>query len=709
MRSTGVVCILIYTILLMHSCTNIAPNDSVTWDVNYIVPLLKEKITVSMLELRAKNIVDDSARSGDTIFISQKVELYQQCKTDIFTMPELSNDWHKGDLVIRKLNLETLTSKNHHTNSALLMKRFVDQADQKIFWRDTVVVKQIEKIEFGHTSEVLRAVVKNQSQLTSVKDISYSLISSTDTLVFKTIEDLGPQESITIETGLDGFVVSDTIVIECSYVTDSPNHITDVPLSFSTTFDGLHFKKAIINDSLLACSFNYELDVPFGQAGFNASYIDISSLSLPFKINNSLPVGLKVNCRIDAMWEIEYCNEHAIQAAEDIGKHKLDTAYFKGNKIKDVYVTQNRTNGSDDISDYTIQINNTRILPSWSSNDTINSLHMTIHADFVVQGKMITVENVERTGIQIGTPSLNIKAINGYYISEKRFDNPSEIIPIMSQSSTSDIVKSFRNRLVPDRTNLDVNLKFMFPDNTRFESVDLLCRLFERDSSDVLDSLVFTMENITAGKTYSHQVSFNRIVERLPDSLRYSLTYIIKPKKNIFLDNDVIYRNDNSYSAVFDAQAKMAMTMYFVWGILDTVRLELDRNAALFPIPSQNIALMKSKELELSVLIHNNSNITGRLRAVQTNGQSEHDGDSVYLLGKSGLILPERGHSKECTISFNEQDVRSLTAPDSLIMKWIIELFPCDIDALRDTDYIDIDAELSLRGQHSTSSMFGLR
>jgi hypothetical protein len=156
---------------------------------------------------------------------------------------------------------------------------------------------------------------------------------------------------------------------------------------------------------------------------------------------------------------------------------------------------------------------------------------------------------------------------------------------------------------------------------------------------------------------------------------------------------------------MFDAQAEMAMTMYLVWGIIDTISFQFNRNAASFPLPSQNIALMKSKELDLSVQILNNSNITGRLRAIQIN--SINANDSVYLLGKKGLILPVRGNVMENFITFNETDVRSITDPDSLSVNWIIDLFPCKIDALKDNDYIEINADLYLKGQHSTSSMFG--
>lgn len=709
MRVTGLACIIVYTIVIMHSCTGVAPNDSVTWDVNYVVPLLKEKITVSMLGLGSKNINDDSARSGDTLYISRNEQLYQQCVSEIFTMPEMSNNWFRGDLAIRKLKLESVISKIRTANHASLPKRAVGVSAQTIFWRDTIVLRQVKVIEFGHTSEALRAVVKNQSANTRIRDISYSIISSTDTLTFTTIPVLGPQENVIIEASLDGFSVVDTMFIECNYIIDSVNELSEPLLSFTADLDNLHFSKATINDSLLSATFIYENDIPFGQAGFNASFIDIKSFTLPFTINNTLPLGLKIRCRINSMWDAEYCREHSIENINDLMMNEVDSTFFMGDKLDDIIIERNRTCGRDDISEHSVQINNLRIIPSWNRIDTINKLRMSVKAEVAIEGKMVTIENVERTGILIGTPSLNLNAISGCYISEKRIDNPSEGISVLSQTTPSDVVKNFRNRLIPDRTNLEVAIRFMFPDDSRFENVDLLCRLFEKDSNEVLDSMLFSMNNVAAGKKYTNLVSFNRIIERLPDSLRYSLTYIIKPHKKIYLDHDVLFRNENSFTAVFDAQAEMAMTMYLVWGIRDTISFEFIRNAAAFPLSSQNIALMKSKELGLSVLIHNNSNITGRLRAVQLNSTNVNTNDSVYMLGKKGVVLPVRGNVKENTVAFNEVDVRSLTIPDSLKVKWIIDLFPCDIDALKDTDYLEINADLSLRGQHSTNSMFGFR
>jgi len=694
---------------MIYSCTNNSPTESLTWDVNYNIPLLKEKITVSMLGLGAKNVNDDTTRTGDTLFLSRQEQVYQQCKSEIFTVPEQSGEWYGGDLLIRKLKLESFISNKNITNLLPLKKSSGDDVPHKIIRRDTIVIPQINYIDFGQTSEVLSAVVKNQSLIASIKEVAYSIISSRDTLLFQPIAFLGPLDSVVIKASLDGFSTGDTVFLECSYMSDIVKQLADLQLSFTAAFDGLHFKKATINDSLLAFKFNYEKDISFGQAGFNASFVDISSFSLPFTINNTSPVGLTVTGRINSIWDAEYCKQNSIESADDIKDNEIDSAYFKGDEIVNIVVPRNRTGGNDDISNHVLHLKDARILPSWNKSDSINSLHLSICAEFIAEGKMIALENIASSGIQIGTPSINIRAINGFYTYERRINNPSEVIPVMSESPPSDITRSFRNRLVPDRTNLDIDIRFDIPDDTRFENVDLLCRLFEQDNNEVLDSMIFTMNDVAAGKKYKNEVSFNRIIERLPDSLRYSLTYIIKPYKKIYLDNDVIYRNYNNFSAVFNAHAEMKMTMYLVWGIIDTISFELERNSASFPLSSQNIELMKSKELDLSVQIFNNSNISGRLRAVQIDSNGVDGNESVYLLGKNGLILPTRGNEKDNFITFNEKDVRSLTEPDNLSVKWIIDLFPCKIDALRDDDYIEINADLSLKGQHSSSSMFGFR
>ncbi len=707
MRIINIAGTLICTIVAMHSCTNVSSTDSLSWDVNYTVPLLSEKFSVSSLGLRDKYFVDDSARSGDTMFVSQKKQFYQQCRSDIFTIPQIDNNWIRGELVIRKLKLESLISGINIPNVSPLMKRSFDVTDQKMFWRDTVVLNLVKNIDFGHTSQFFKALVINHSLTTALKDISYSVIGKSDTLTFESIGSLGPQNSIVIKAALDGFSAGDTFFIECSYTPESGNQKPDFQLSFSGNFDGINFKTAIINDSLLGLNFVYEKDVPFGEAGFNASFFDVSAFSLPFTINNTLPFGLKVNGRINSIWDAEYCKQNSIESTGDLTGNPMDSSFFKGDEIINVMIPRNRTDGHDDISHHEIKLSNARILPSWDNRDTINTLHFLVNAEIVVEGKMVSIENVERAGIKIGTPSIDLKALSGCYTYERRIDNPSGIIPVLSESPTSDIAKSFRNRLIPDRSNLNVNIKFMLPDDTRFEHIDLLCRQYDRDSNEVLDSLMFSMENIAAGKEYSHHVSFNRIIERLPDSLRYSITYILKPNKKIFLDKDVINRDDSMFYAFFDAKAELEMDMYLVWGIRDTISFEFNRNVASFPLSSQNVELMKSKDLELSVLVNNSSNIVGRLRAVQIKDNIVNRNDSVYLLGKSGLIIPERGGVMENLISFNEADIRSLTGPDSLSVKWIIDLFPCDIDALRDNDYLDVFAELSLKGQHSTSSMFG--
>src|SRR5512133_2318015 len=197
MRITGQVYIVIVcSILMIYSCTNNSPTDSLTWDVNYNIPLLKEKITVSMLGLGAKNVNDDNTRTGDTLFLSRQEQVYQQCRSEIFTMPEQSGEWYGGDLLISKLKLESFISNKNITNFLPLMKRSGDEVPHKIIRRDTIVIPQIKYIDFGQTSEVLSAVVKNQSLIASIKEITYSIISSRDTLLFQPIAFLAPLDSV---------------------------------------------------------------------------------------------------------------------------------------------------------------------------------------------------------------------------------------------------------------------------------------------------------------------------------------------------------------------------------------------------------------------------------------------------------------------------------------------------------------------------------
>ncbi|NLD94382.1 MAG: hypothetical protein GX639_17135, partial [Fibrobacter sp.] len=161
MRIINVAGTLICTIVAMYSCTNVSSTDSLSWDVNYTVPLLNEDFSVSSLGLRDKNIVDDSARSGDTMFVSQEKQFYQQCRSEIFKVPQIDNNWIRGEVVLRKLKLESLISGITIPKASPLMKRSFDVTDQKMFWRDTVVLNLVKNIDFGHTSQVFKALVTN--------------------------------------------------------------------------------------------------------------------------------------------------------------------------------------------------------------------------------------------------------------------------------------------------------------------------------------------------------------------------------------------------------------------------------------------------------------------------------------------------------------------------------------------------------------------
>jgi hypothetical protein len=161
--------------------------------------------------------------------------------------------------------------------------------------------------------------------------------------------------------------------------------------------------------------------------------------------------------------------------------------------------------------------------------------------------------------------------------------------------------------------------------------------------------------------------------------------------------------------ARFDVDVTLDMTMKLVWSVVDTVNVSFNRKIGSFPLSSRSIDLMNNKELELSVTLSNNSNVIGKLLAEAENVSARQAGmDTIrtQMFGSEGIALPSRGSSKGNIIKYSQKDIKNLTLHDSIDVKWNLVLYPSDIDALKDNDYLEINAEMILKGEQSTESMF---
>jgi|GEM_PF-3390399 len=703
---------LIIVIALYLSCTSVSPDDSLSWQVNYTLPLLNERLTVSMLGLKSLNIIDDSTRFGDTLFITRSDTLKREYTSTIFSPPVDYDTWYTGLPVLNRLKKIESTMIGSINDKLKIIDTIADGAvkQYQILWRDTVCLGPVKKIDFGETAEYVNTEIKNISESITARDVKYRLISMEDTIDFDRVESLIPGESVVIRAPVNGKTVGADMIIECQSKVDSEIlNLESHLLSFFTDFNGLHFSSGLLKDSLISLNFSYKISQPFGQKGINAAYVDIASFELPFTIRNNMPAAFSVNATIENVWEKNYCIENSINSSADMSDFSPDSQFFKGNELIALTIPAYSDDENSGISEHNISFENARILPDWNESDTINALSILIRGRLEASGNWVSVDNMSETGIKFDAPWMDVSSIYAAYTVEKHIVSQPEKVSLLSQTPEIDMVTKLKNRLLPEMTNVNLQLQFQFPDNTSFEEVEISCAIFETDTGNIIDSLHFNMNDISAGKTFTYTNSFNQVLKKLPDSLGYLLTYIIKPGKNIFLDEEVLRFEDEFLMAKFDVDVTLDMTMNLVWSVVDTVNVSFNRKIESFPLSARSMELMNNKELELSVTLSNNSNIIGKLWAEAENVSTEQSGfDTVRtnMFGIDGLILPSRGSSKENRISYSQKEIKNLTSHDSIDVKWNLVLYPSDIDALKDTDYLEINAEMILKGEQSTESMF---
>lgn len=672
---------------------------------------MKERLTVQNLGINTI-LKDDPSKNGDTLFAKLTDTIKKDYSAYVFSS-DIDNSWHTGSILLSRFDrLKSILPKKSGLIYPKLDKKTNIPVEKILSWRDTLKPGLFQLVEFGETAEKLIAKVKNNSTSVNLNDIQYKIISKYDTVKFNAIDALSAGDSVIVSALLSGIKIGQELIVECqalpgiSEITENCSGL----LSFETDFNGLHFSKAIISDSLVGMEVGYKIRYPVGCKGTKALFVDISKFNMPVIVRNTLPLSMKVTARINNIWDKDYCNANKIESCNDLYYMKPDSLFFKGNEIASVNVPAFTDINSEELSKCDISIENARILPDWDPKDSINVLDIVLNGRIEYSGKLIEIDNALNTGIRFKDPQMEISSILGLYSENKIIRSDPVKVPILSTVPSADMLTNLKNRLLPAKTDVNLNVAFRIPDNTSFEDVDIKCLLFENNPGQVLDSLKFRVSDIRKGKKFSYNCSFDRIAEKLPDSIGYYLTYNIEAGKKIYLDKKVLNTEYGMVMAEFDVDAILDMKMNLVWSVVDTVNINFSRKIASFPISSKNIDLMENKEMELYATVSNNSNIVGRLSAV-----IESDSEDIYgkkttkiqLLGKEGILLPERGNTSDNRIAFNQDEIREIAKPESLDVKWNLELYPTGVDALRDSDYVDVDAEIVFKGEETTESMFG--
>ncbi len=707
---TDLIKLLLVTILL-HSCSMpTSSEENVSWAVNYTVPLanITYPITDLFKQIASDSTFsiedphDDSLNLGDTLNVN-----YSSLDTTTYSFSLLNQRLFTNEISMSEFSLKDLpplnttfsipdTSTHNDSGTTTFTEKYISQYFNNILF---------------DSSDSASVTFTNVSDMVINSETNLFLNNQHGTFLELALPDsLNPGESKTIRIPVNNLELTDETEFVLSMNIDSSDEFSEGEfLNIAIDLNGLDIIDAIIIDSFVNYAFDYTTDIIVPNDSFIVDYVDFSTLHIPLILNNPFPVELKVQTHIPSVIDREYAQQNNIKSESDIPTN-IDDSFLKGNTDFEIFENENYL---------LINFENVRILPK--SKDTLSVIPLQLHGTASSNGTMVTLKSIEKLKIQAEEINVEFNELLGSYNKDAFFegDVTSFSLPFQGDSEAfedmRDIVKFINN-------DLSVNINFLMRDSSTISKMNYWCIMEMYCGSDISsDTLQWSMDDIKDNSSNLYHFDFSSVVNSFPDSIKYRVNYEFPQDEPVHFRDSLFVNDVDNSSISIPVMFNMDLKTAFVWDVSDTIILDLGMQSIPLSFENSWYEPLNEKSVQLDFDIFNQSNISGRMFALAGTEQNREALDSltpkelsnqfvtqqfdsrfIQLLGADALTIPPRNESSQNIVILAEDDLPKILYSDSVMLRMCVMLFPSEVDALIDTDFLGLNASISLSGEQST-------
>lgn len=702
--------------LAVISCSSSDIDNELSWYSKYTVPLTNKSFYVSDL---LKEIVIDTnffisdpdtggANLGDTFdlhIIKSDLKSYESV---LFNSDNININYKFSELSLKDLPLIIDTVEIGLSDEAFL--------DSIFELKYHIISKLFKKIDFDSLDNFATLKIENLSDSVYLKDLSL-IIESVDTvLLLDGYDSLNSNSSIIKEVNLSNFILNDSINYKILFNGNKNSTSLDsLKLSISLDLNGLSFDKADILDKYIDYEFEQLIYVPVTVDGFNLQYVDVDKINLPIIIKNPFPFGFNGTVEISSMFDIN-------SQKQGIFTEPLFQTDKRG---LDLNIDANNSGNSFKESVINVKLNNKRIYCDWDPLLEICYVPVIIAGKIKSEGVGINVSDEMEIGIRVENPEVKIAELKGSY-QKPAFvigKNDDFDMPLTDLEKVLTVIRD-KVKLVDNK--LSVELEFLMPDSSTLSDVKYWCiMMMYADSTVVEDTLTWEMKNIKGGDINKYEFEVNSMVNAFPDSIKYRIDYEF-PEGSIVHLTDTLFKNEGGKSSVeMNVNFNLELTSSLVWEITDKVSFDLGvMNVPMAYLKESGGAILDEKVLFTELDVLNQTNFSGQLLALGSEVDNRmvleelsidtfteyfesisQDSLFIPILGNSAIELPARGEKRSDQFHLLGNIINSVIESDTISLRFALIVFPSQIDALKDTDFIALNSSVTLEGVMSTDKI----
>lgn len=703
-------------ILALLSCSSSSIDSELSWYSKYTVPLTNKSFFVA--DLLKEIIIDTNffisdpdtggASLGDTFDLHILKSDLKSYESSLFNATNINVSYKFDDLSLHNLPLikDFIGIKLPHEVVI----------DSFFIFKEQIVSKIFNKIDFDSLNNIAKLKIENLSNSVYLSDLSL-IIDGFDTITFLDKNDfLSPNSSLVKEINISNKVLSDTIDYEIIFNGSKKSELLDsLKISLSIDLNNLSINVAEILDNYINYEFEQLIYVPITMDGFNLNYVDIDSINIPLKIKNPFPFSFNGIVQINSIVDIGKQNRNY----ENQFINKFDK------KVLEFEIDANNSGNSFKESEINIELFNKRINCSWDSITQICYVPVIIKGTVKSNGEKVNISKGMEVGFKVENPKVKIMELKGVYKTSSFVNGKIDDFD-MPLTDLEKILTVIRDKVKLVDNKLTVELEFLMPDSSKLSNVKYWCVMMMYTDCTVLeDTLAWEMENIKGGDINKYEFEVNSMVNAFPDSIKYRIDYEF-PEGAIVHLTDTLFKNEGGKSSVvMNVNFNLELTSSLVWEINDKVSFDLGTiNIPISTLSESGGEILDEKVLFTEMDVLNQTNFSGELYALASKKEKRdnladltldtfvnhfefisQDSSFLPIMGNSSIGLPARGEKKFDQFNILGEMINNVIKSDTISLRFVLIVFPTQIDALKDTDFIALNSSVTLEGIMSTNKI----
>lgn len=712
-------------LLTILGCSTSPSNDDLSWYAKYTVPLVNKSFYISDL---LNELVQDTSffitdpdtgtdNLGDTFSLHITKSDLKTYESILFNSEQLNFNYKFSNLSLCSLPIISDTISFSLSNDSL--------SSGILKLKDQIKTEFFNKLKFDSLENLLNLEVINISDSIVINSLNFILNDENNNLLLSDFtENIDPASSFKKQISMSNSSLRNELPYEVLLKYSKIGKCKDeFKVVISLDFNDLTIISGELSDLYFNYNFEQQLYLPVSIDGFNLNYIDLIDIKLPLKIKN--PFLFEVNAEIlfnsmadlDDVKNFDNGNWKESSSIINLGSRRKNSFAFK--------IDANESGNSFKESSVLIDFEDKRLFGLWDSLFHLCYVPVTVTGSIKSEGKILSVSNDLEIGIAVENPVTEINEIKGIY-EKPYFVNGIPDDFDMPLTDLEHILSVIRDKVKLADNELSVKLQFIMPDSSLISDVKYWCIMMMYAGSEIVeDTLSWRMTDIVGGDINTYLFKVNNMVNTFPDSIKYRIDYEFPKGAEIHL-MDTLFKNENGKSSIImNVNFNLELTSSLVWEISEKVCIDLGvMDIPISLLSKKGDGVLKDKVFYTQFDICNQTNFSGRLislgSAIEDRSSLEsisidsllnlfsiysQDTTFIPIIGNAGIELPGRGNVKEDLVYLSNDNMNKILDLDSMSIRFGLLVFPTELDALIDTDFVSINASATLEGVQSLNDL----